>query len=74
MKRTHRGFAIYTEFQDTYGAWIRVQKSSAATTRRCWIFANEDEDGGGKETAAHLSPQQARRVAKALHRFADGQE
>jgi hypothetical protein len=37
MKRTERGFAIYTEFKDEYGKNIRVQASSLATKRCVWI-------------------------------------
>lgn len=94
MKRTSRGFAIFTEFTDTKGAEVRVQASSYATGRRVWIFVNggltlskrqrelADEAKArqyqmpGDEivndaSPAHLTPAQARRVARALLRFAD---
>lgn len=84
MKRTPRGFAVYTEFVDTYGNRVRVQKSSSAGVRRCWIFTNYPDGakfkphapspGGITTPEPHLSPAQARRVAKALLRFADGEE
>lgn len=92
MKRTARGFAIYTEFTDTYGAEVSVYESSAAGVRRCWVAARgggtlgarqrelskEDPRQPGQNivndnTSAHLSPEQARRMAKALLRFADGE-
>ena len=93
MKRTDRGFAIYAKLTDTYGADVRVQKSSAAGVRRCWIFAKGGSTLGSRQktlseespmqpgenivndsVSAHLSPAQARRVAKALLQFADGDE
>lgn len=40
---TPRGFAVYDEFTDTYGARIRVQKSSSAEGPRVWIFAGHPE-------------------------------
>lgn len=77
--RTPRGFAYYTKFTDGNGTIVRVQQSSSAGKRRVWIFA--DLDGNGEQPphhlgkcascAPHLSPSQARRVAKALLRFAD---
>ena len=93
MKRTARGFAVYTESQDTYGALVTVQRSSMASGRRCWVSARggytlgarqlelskEDPRQPGQNivndnTSAHLSPAQARRLAAALLRFADGAE
>lgn len=82
MKRTNRGFAVFTQFTDTYGADVRVQMSSAAGVRRCWVFAHgggtiraeHREDQERNNAAPHLSPAQARRMAKALLRFADGAE
>lgn len=64
MKRAKNGLMILTEFRDTYGAVVTVQHSSAIEPR-CWIFCE------GTQSAPHLSPAQARRVAKALLRFAD---
>ncbi len=95
MKRTLRGFAVYTQFNDTRGAELRVQASSEAGVRRCWIFVKGGSTLGAKQreladacaaarfqmpgseiisdsTSAHLTPAQARRVAKALLRFANG--
>lgn len=95
MKRTSRGFGIYTKFNDTRGAEVRVQASSEAGVRRCWIFVKGGTTLGAKQrelaeacaavkwqmpgseiisdsTSAHLTPSQARRVAKALLRFAGG--
>ena len=94
MKRTSRGFAVFTQFTDTRGADVRVQASSEAGVRRCWVFVNGGSTLGAKQkalaadcaarhyqmpgseiisdhTSAHLTPAQARRMAKALLRFAD---
>ena len=76
MKRTSRGFAIYTEFKDTYDQDVRVQESSSAEGRRCWIFCQKDGRDGlihlgeWQAYSPHLSPKQALRVARALTRFA----
>lgn len=53
-----------------------------AGVRRCWIFTEYEDgsrhrphapsDGGVSVPSPHLSPAQARRVAKALLRFAEG--
>lgn len=39
---TPRGFRVYTEFTDTYGAQVRVQESSSAAGPRVWVFANHE--------------------------------
>lgn len=95
MKRTSRGFDIYTEFIDTYGARVRVQESSSAAGRRCWVFTSGGRTLGRRQrelfeacraggfkmpgddvvtdhTSPHLTPAQARRLARALLRFAEG--
>lgn len=91
MKRTSRGFDLYTEFTDTYGATVSVRESSAAGVRRCWVDARGGSTLGARQlalskedprqpgenivndnTSGHLSPAQARRLAKALLRFARG--
>lgn len=78
MKRTPRGFGIYTEFVDGYRNEVRVQMSSSAMGRYVWIFCNPTEgsqfEQHDKSPAPHLTPAQARRVARALLRFAKGQE
>lgn len=78
-KRTPRGFTIYGEYKDSRNQTVRVQESSSAAGPHCWIFCN-DQDGTdavihlGRPMARspHLTPAQARRVAAALLRFADG--
>lgn len=76
MNKTNRGFNIYTEFVDTYGQEVRIQKSSSAEADRVWIFCHKDGKDSKMhlgETMAfspHLSRKQAVRVAKALLRFA----
>jgi len=71
MKRTARGFAIYTEFTDAYGRQVRVQKSSSAEHKRVWVFCEDTVGGVTRDRSPHLSPAMARRVAKALLRFAE---
>ncbi len=82
MKKTERGFKIYSEFKDTYRNTIRVQESSSAEGARCWVFAyypdgsmfSINPNSGECFTASpHLSPGQARRLAKALLKFADSE-
>jgi hypothetical protein len=78
-KRTPRGFAVYGEYKDRDGRTVRIQESSRLDGPLCWIFCN-DKDGRsavmhlGQPTsiAPHLTRAQARRVAKALLKFADG--
>lgn len=80
MKKTKRGFGIYSEFKDTYGNTVRVQESSSAMKHCCWVFTSNrnGEDGifdqaTGKYISAtpHLTKAQARRLANALLKFAD---
>ena len=61
--KTDRGFAVYDELTDRYGATISVQESSLATEPCCWIFCT-----GGTGTP-HLTLDQARRVRDALNVF-----
>ena len=71
MKKTARGFGIYTEFKDLYGKNIRVQESSLATKHAVWI-QNEIELCGPEKLPignAHLDKRMAKRVIKALEQF-----
>ena len=79
MKRTPRGFAIYGEYKDSRGNRIRVQESSDASGAHCWIFTHDAEGRSAyihnaemHSAAPHLTKAQARRVAAALLRFANG--
>lgn len=80
MKRTERGFAIYTEFKEERGVGLRVLASSIATRRRVWIYLDATKSTYDlarlepHHIGAHLSPAEARRVAKALLAFAGGRE
>lgn len=80
-KKTVRGFNIYSEFKDSYGNAVTVQESSSAN-RACWIFV-KNKDGkdvvdcigaldNRQSVSPHLTPAQARRLAKALLKFAEG--
>lgn len=77
-KRTPRGFAIYGEYKDSRGNTIRVQESSLAGGPYCWLFSGNSDgadtflhNGQYHSVSPHLTRAQARRVAKALLRFAD---
>lgn len=75
MKRTARGFAIYTEFKDLYGKNICVVASSLATKRCVWIQNEVSPEHMGERLAnAHLTVAMAKRVIKALQAFVDGKE
>ena len=80
MKKTNRGFSIYSEFKDSYRNTVRVQESSAATQHCCWVFVTNEEGKDGVwdpatssyiSATAHLTKAQARRLAKALLKFAE---
>lgn len=76
LKRTARGFKIYTEFIDASGNDVRVQESSGDSGCRVWVFTQKEETWGHfhlGEWVAHvpyLSKPQAKKLAKALLRFA----
>lgn len=95
MRRTDRGFGVFTEFHDAGGSTVRVIESSETGVRRVYVFASGGRGLSARQrtlnqecrdrkymmpgdeiinddTAACLSPAQARRLAKALLRFADG--
>jgi len=78
MKKTSRGFNIYSEFKDSYNNQIRVQESSSAMKECVWIFCDYPEGksvkfhaGDWQSAAPHLTKAQARKLAKALLKFAD---
>ncbi len=87
MKRTPRGFAVFGQIKDRKGNSIRVQMSSEVGGPFCWIFTvNADGaeyvkrdpvpvacDPIGVATP-YLTRAQARRLATALLKFADGAE
>jgi len=78
-KKTPRGFSIYGAYKDSRDNTVRIQESSACGGPFVWLFVR---DAKGRETyehmgahqavSPHLTRAQARRVAKALLRFADG--
>lgn len=73
MKKTARGFNVYSEFRDTYGQKIAVVESSAATQHCVWIQTEaRPSEPEAQNNFPHLNKVQARRVAKALLKFADG--
>lgn len=78
MKKTPRGFAIYSEIKDSRRNTIRVQQSSAAGGPFCWVFVHDAEGRDAYEylgqlhsVSPHLTRAQARRLANALLRFAE---
>ena len=66
MRTTQRGFVIYDEFIDLYGAEVRVQESSLATEQALWIFVSPSADTSRPASAIHLSHDQAVRLAFTL--------
>lgn len=72
MRKTERGFDLYSEFIDTYQSKVSIQMSSNVK-KRCVITVTND----GKHPRSnlvtdgfmHLSEAQARRVIKALEKF-----
>ena len=74
MKRTPRGFVVFTQFIDSYHNEVRVQESSNAEGRFVWVFCSPSKGstfGESDSPSPHLTPAQARRVAKALLKFAE---
>ena len=67
MKKTNRGFPIYSQFKDTYNANITVQMSSSVL-KRCWIFI-QDGEIEKNSGSAHLSEAQAKRIIEGLKKF-----
>jgi hypothetical protein len=74
MKRTSRGFALYTEFKDADGESVKVQRSSSIGRRLVYIFPNAKIHLGEAISGAHLTVPMAKRVIKALQRFVNGIE
>ena len=72
MKKTNRGFSVYSEFTDTYGSKVVVQMSSAVL-KRCWIFVHNDGKSpkGNLVTdgAIHINNRQAKLIINALQKF-----
>ncbi len=68
MRHTQRFFQIYGEFKDSYGSEVRIQESSSAEGRYCWIFSHKANDQQ-TDFPPHLSVTQAKRVVKALTKF-----
>ena len=67
MKKDPRGFRIFTEFKDTYGAEV-VIKMSSAVVKRGWIFVQGGGTGENKG-AIHFDNAQAKRMIIALQAF-----
>jgi hypothetical protein len=72
MKKTNRGFNIYTEFVDTYKSKVVVQESSSVL-KRCWIYVHNDGKNPASnlvtDGAIHLDVKQAKYIIKALEKF-----
>lgn len=72
---TARGFDVYDEFADSYGNWVRVQRSSAAilydgdlnAVEDSWVWIFSEREGASNPP--HLSIAQARRLRDALNTF-----
>lgn len=80
MEKDARGFGVFTRLHDERGCKVVVKESSIAGCRRAWLFVGGGESnvdiisrrGAEPVAGAHLSPREARRIAKALLRWADG--
>jgi hypothetical protein len=71
---TGRGFEVYDEFTDAYGARIRVVESSAARGPCVWVFTaggNAAAPDSVNDGSAHLTYPQAIRLRDALTTFID---
>ena len=72
MRRTPRGFAIYGEFQDEYGAEVRVQESRRVGPRKVWVFVkggSAQGEGGPNNGWIHLNRTKAKQLIGALNRY-----
>lgn len=78
MKYNERGFMEFAKFRDERGVEAKVVRSSIATSRRVWVFVDENGStydrvrGETGKAALHLDARRARSLAKALMAFADG--
>jgi len=68
------GERIYTEFKDTNGCVIRIQKSYISTSHCAWIFTHDPKLPNGEidECSPHINVQHAKRLIVALQKFIDG--
>ena len=69
---TPRGFGIYAEIRDKYGAKVRVQQSSLATDDCVWIFADDSPEMDNP--SPHLNVEQARAIRDGLTAFIEEHE
>jgi hypothetical protein len=70
---TDRGFSDFANFDDTYGAGVRVTESSAEPLDKVWVFI----EGGAvnhNNGSAHLNVKQAEKLATALLSWVATQE
>lgn len=80
MRRTPEGFILYGKFKDARGNRIRVQRSCIRGRRRCRLVCEAGSDRAASvaamfgASAMDLTRRQARRLAKALLDFADGED
>ncbi len=66
---------IYSKIKDRDGNTVKVQLSTEVSNRCCWIFCtNESRPSDLIRSTPCLTAAQARRVAFALLKFADGKE
>ena len=81
MKKTKRGFNVYSEFKDTHGSVITVQESSAASEKCVWIFLDgargrgstffDEVTGKYHAVSPHLNKVKAKQLIKALTKFVE---
>ena len=69
---SNRGFTFAPEREGTYGGYVRVSESSAASRPCVWVRAVEPEATGGTDpgcAAVHLTVEQALRFAEDILRI-----
>lgn len=69
VSHTPRGFAVYAEIATDYGHTITVQKSSAASEPKLWLFISDSTTVPGHDP--HLTVPQATALRDALTEFID---
>lgn len=78
MKKNDRGLKVYSDIKDTLGKHVYMQDSSSTMQECVWIFCKYPDGSEAKEhrgelvsATPHLNKAQARRLGKALLKWAD---
>jgi hypothetical protein len=75
VRRTQRGFRVYADTTDHYGAEVSIVESSSAEESQIWIqiHAGERDSANRQDSSALFSVPQARQFALALLRACEEQ-